>query len=437
MTAKRRLTFRTLDTMKPAAAGKRYDVADAEVSGLLVRVTENGVRTFMLSARFPGSKWSTRRALGVFPDLTLEKAREKARTWRQLIRDGIDPAVAEEEARQAALRRQANTFALVAEEFIDHCRRAGQRKAAQVERDFRNVFIPAWGSRPITSMTSLDIRSIIDPKVKAGQRARAHNLLELITRFFNWVIEGDAYGLDKSPCDRLRPKKIIGQRAKRKRVLTDAELRAFWKATGKLAYPNKQFLRLLLVTIQRKSEVAEAVRSELDLDRPKDQGGPAWVIPAERMKSDDAHAVPMSPLAVGLFREIPIFGKGDALFTTTFGRKPISGFSRLKSDLDELMLQALREEAAERGEDHKRIQLTPWVLHDLRRTGRTHLSALPIADVVRERVIAHKPSTLHQHYDLFDYFEEKRHALELWAARLLSIVEPKVGNVIELAAVRG
>jgi hypothetical protein len=60
MKAKRRLTFRTLETMKPAAVGKRYDVADAEVPGLLVRVTDGGVRTFVLSARFPGAKWSTR-----------------------------------------------------------------------------------------------------------------------------------------------------------------------------------------------------------------------------------------------------------------------------------------------------------------------------------------------------------------------------------------
>lgn len=66
MTEKRRLTYRTLEAMKPAAAGKRYDISDAEVPGLLVRVTKNGVRTFVLSARYPGSKWSTRRALGTW-----------------------------------------------------------------------------------------------------------------------------------------------------------------------------------------------------------------------------------------------------------------------------------------------------------------------------------------------------------------------------------
>jgi integrase len=439
MTAKRRLTYRTLEAMKPAAKGKRYDVSDAEVPGLLVRVTESGVRTFVLSARFPGSKWSTRRALGIYPDLTLEKAREKAREWRQMIRTGIDPAVAEEEARQTVLRRQANTFAIVAEEFIAHCHRAGQRQAAKVERAFRKVFIPAWSMRPLTAITPLDVRSVIDPYVKAGKQARAHNLLELVTRFFNWAMEGDAYGLDRSPCDRMRPKKIIGKRRKRKRVLTEEELRAFWVATGRMEYPNKQYLRLLLLTIQREMEVAKATRPEIDLDRPPrpTREGPVWIVPPERMKMDDPHIVPLSPIAVELFREVPIFTKGDHLFTTTFGKKAINGFSKLKLDLDALMLEALKEAATARGEDPSKVELRHWVFHDLRRTGRTHLSALPIPDVVRERVIAHKPSTLHQHYDLWDYIDEKRHALELWAARLLSIVEPKGSNVIDLAAARG
>lgn len=439
MKAKRKLTYRTIEAMRPAEAGARYDVWDTEVPGLLVRVTSNAARTFMLSARFPGSKWATRRAIGSYPDTTLERAREKARAWRQIIRDGNDPAVAEEEARQAALRRQANTFAVIAEEFIAHSHRAGQRQAGRVERVFRKVFIPAWGQRPVTSISSLDVRSVIDPYVKAGKQARAHNLLELVTRFFNWAIEGDAHGLDKSPCDRLRPKKIIGKKRKRKRVLTDEELRAFWIATGRMAYPNRHYLRLLLLTLQREIELAKAERPEVDLDRaPRPaREGPVWVVPGARMKMDDEHVVPLSPLAVELFREIPTFTNGSALFTTTHGKKPINGFSKLKRDVDALMLEALKELAAERGEDTSKVELRPWVFHDLRRTGRTHLSALPIPDMVRERVIAHKPSALHQTYDLWDYIDEKRYALDLWAARLMSIVEPKGSNVIELALARG
>src|SRR5262249_59354264 len=72
-------------------------------------------RTFILMARYPGSNNPTRRALGSYPELTLAEAREKARGWKRLIEKGIDPEIAEEKERQAALRLKANTFAAVAE----------------------------------------------------------------------------------------------------------------------------------------------------------------------------------------------------------------------------------------------------------------------------------------------------------------------------------
>ena len=78
-----------------------------------------GDETFVLDGSLsPVSKNPTRRALGAYGALTLEQAREKARRWLELIRKGIDPAVAEEERRQAALRQQANTFASVAEDYL-------------------------------------------------------------------------------------------------------------------------------------------------------------------------------------------------------------------------------------------------------------------------------------------------------------------------------
>lgn len=438
--AKRKLTYKTIEAMKAAKPGARYDVPDTEVPGLAVRVTESGVRTFVLNARFPGAKWATRRALGTYPDTTLEKAREKARAWRQHIREGRDPAVVEEEARQAELRRHASTFKIAAEAFIAHTHGDGQRQADKVERDLRNVFISAWGPRPVTSITSADVRAIVDAKVKEGKRARAHNLLELISRFFNWIVDTDAYGVTASPCARMKPKKVIGQKNKRKRVLSDDELRAFWAATARMDYPARQLLRLLLVTIQRKSEVSDVVRSELDLDKPigRDGDGPVWIVPADRMKMDNAHVVPLSSLAVEIIRECPRFTQGDAVLTYTFGRKPLNSFSAIKREVDALMLDEMRKAAAKRGEDPEKVKLERWVLHDLRRSGRTHLSALPIPDLIRERIIAHTPSSLHQTYDLFDHLEEKRRGLDLWAARLRSIVDPKgTENVIELASARG
>jgi hypothetical protein len=101
----------------------------------------------------------------MYGELTLEQAREKARNWLELIRKGIDPAIAEEEARQAALRVQANTFTAVAEDYLQlHVigpdpERPRQRKAAEVAREFRRLFIAVWGERPITSISPLTARA--------------------------------------------------------------------------------------------------------------------------------------------------------------------------------------------------------------------------------------------------------------------------------------
>jgi Arm DNA-binding domain len=81
--AKHRLTDRTLKAARPT--GKRHDIMDSEVRGFGLRVSETGQKTFILIARFPGSSNPTRRALGEYPSLTLEKARERARHWRDLI----------------------------------------------------------------------------------------------------------------------------------------------------------------------------------------------------------------------------------------------------------------------------------------------------------------------------------------------------------------
>src|SRR5262249_53549508 len=124
--------------------------------------------TFVLMARFPGNTNPTRRALGVYGELNLEQARKKARDWLGLIRKGIDPAIAEEEERQAELRQRANTFAVVVEDYlrlevIGHDpAKPRQRRAVEVERHFRRIFVAIWGDRPIGSISRRDVLALIE-----------------------------------------------------------------------------------------------------------------------------------------------------------------------------------------------------------------------------------------------------------------------------------
>jgi integrase len=205
----------------------------------------------------------------------------------------------------------------------------------------------------------------------------------------------------------------------RQRVLTDAELRALWRAAESLGYPLGPLFQLLALTGQRKSEVAVARWREFDLDKK------LWTIPPERMKGGAAHVVPLTDDVLTILAALPRFKKGDYLFSTTYGSKPVNGFSKAKAKLDAAM-------AAELGGE-----VTPFVIHDVRRTMRTGLSALPIPDNVRELVIAHARPGLHKVYDQHAYEKEKGHALALWASHLLSIVEPPPNNVVALHGGKG
>lgn len=215
---------------------------------------------------------------------------------------------------------------------------------------------------------------------------------------------------------------VIGKKAFRTRILSESELRAFWSATAQLGYPFGPLFRMLALTGQRKSEVANARWSEFDLEND------LWRIPANRMKTDALHVVPLTQKVKNLLASLPRFTNGDFLFSTNFGEAPVSGFSKAKTRLDRLMVQSLLDiEPADRP-----ARMESFVLHDIRRTVRTGLSAVPVPDLVRELVIAHSKPGLHKVYDQFAYVEEKRLALQLWANRLESIVDPTPPGVLLL-----
>ena len=141
-----------------------------------------------------------------------------------------------------------------------------------------------------------------------------------------------------------------------------------------------------------------------------------WTIPAERYKTKRSNHVPLSNAALAVIEAQPKIGGCDYVFPSR-SETPFSGFGKSKAKLDEAVLRHMLKRHKTRPEVEP---LPNWTLHDLRRTMRTGLSALPIPDRVRELVIAHAQPGLHKVYDQFGYENEKRHALELWAARLMT-----------------
>src|SRR6266480_1508098 len=295
------LTERFINSRKNAPAGKRNDYHDVIVPGLALRVTERGHKSFVLVTRYPSNPaHPTRRAIGDFGAITLDQARHKARAWLELIRRGIDPKVEESRRRAAAQRRQLNSFAAVAAEFLER-HASGLKKSTEAKRIIEGEFVKRWGPRPITDIMPEEVAAAIRAIVKRGAPYQAHNAFGYLRRLFNWAIGTHEFGIQVSPVERLSPADLIGKREARERTLSDEELRAVWNAAGSMGSPYGELFRTLILTGQREREVADMSWLEVDLNKK------LWTIPAQRMKGGRAHEVPLAPEAVALLRRLPRF----------------------------------------------------------------------------------------------------------------------------------
>ncbi len=428
------LTPTKIAGLKPAQPGQRYQIMDALVPGFGIRVTDSGHRTFILRTRFPGSDTPSRRELGKVGDISLTDARDKARSWRELIRRGVDPAVQAQRDRAAELEKRQLTFEAVVGDFIRE-KLPSERKGKDAEREIRRDLLPKWSNKAITEVSDRDVSALIKAKGRDG-KVGARNLLALIKRFFRWVCAQPEYGLTTSPCANMRATDLLGEMPRSAaRILSDDELFALWRAAGRLPYPAGPAYQLLALTALRLNEAVDASWPEFNVrDR-------IWVIPAERMKGRNSgkkqarnHAVPLTDEILSIMNVLPRWNGGRYLFSTTSGESPAWIGTKIKLRLDRRMLLTLRALARQRGENPAHIALPHFVNHDIRRTVRSQLSRLRITEEAREAVLAHARPGIKGTYDHYDYLDEKREALELWAARLRGIVSPVKYNVVKLRA---
>lgn len=432
--AKRILTDKMLAALKPAKAGQRYEIWDADIHarGLGVRVTPLGTKSFILMRRFPGSPNPVRRELGRYGEISLAEARQKARDWIALINQGLDPKVevqrAKIEKKRAAERSRANSFAAVVADFVAE-KLPKERQGRSAERDILREFLPRWAERPIGEINDEDVLLVIK-EVKRRAPAQAYSLLTTARRLFGWAIDQRCYGIRDNPCAGLKANKLIGDRTVRDRVLSDDEIVALWRST-RHGYPFPLLFRLLLLSGVRLNEAARARWCEVD------RKAATWTIPASRMKGRDgkakAHTVPLTPGLCEVLDALPRFRSGEYLFSASFGTRPVWVSDKAKRRLDARMLRTLKALARIRGEDPAKITLS-FRSHDIRRTLRTGLSKLRISRDTAEAVLGHTAGGIVAVYDQHDYQDEKREALERWEARLRSIVEPAPdSNVVRLA----
>jgi len=422
-----KITKRNVDAAPVPAGGDAY-FWDTELKGFGLRVTPRGVRSYVVQYRLPGRP-ARRTTIGVHGSpWTPEKARARAEELLYDVKRGDDPIDAAKKRVRAAIDLE---FAKYVETFTDgYLKLEWKDSWADAKRQLELHVVPHLKGRPLPEIEKHEVAKVIQ-RLK-DRTALARNTHAVLRKLFAWAVDqGD---LLHSPMPSAPP--LVKAR---KRVLTPDEIVAAWQATYTLAKPMGQFVRMLFATLQRRSEVAEMPWSELS------EAARAWMQVGERVKNEQDHLVPLNSLALEVVAEM----KGGSkhwprkgfLFTTT-GDTAISGFSKVKAKLDREMLPILQKLADKRadalGEPREIVFLTPWRLHDIRRSGTTQMQALGVPIEVTEKVINHKSGEtagIRGIYNLHAYQDEKRQALDAWDAylrRLLADAEQQ-SNVVPLA----
>lgn len=417
--AERRLTDAAVQRIKPPTPGPggsvrqddHWDRLDGGGS-LGLRVSSNGVRSWVIAPRVlvGGQRLKVRVTLGRYPGMSLAEARERAREAFVVAGQGKDPRELVTRARQALVDVSRGTFGVLADEFLaKHAdRKLRVTTAKEYRRALKGEHAAHWQERPIGQITKRDVLDVLEP-IADEHPIWANRLLAYLRKFFGWCAERDI--IEAVPTDRVRPP---ARNTKRERALTGEEVAEVWAAIEEYGESFGALLKVLLLTGQRREEVAGMLWEEL---RGLEGDEPAWELPGSRTKNHLPHVVPLAPIVAAILRAVPRVVGSPHVFTT--GRGHLCGFSRAKRRLDEII-------AARRAKAKVPGVLAPWVVHDMRRTVSTRMHEdLGIAPHIVEAVLNHVSGAragVAGTYNRALYVDDKRRALVAWANHVERLV---------------
>jgi len=355
-----KLTKRTIDAATPKDT--RYDLCDTETKGLRVKVHPSGHKTFQLYYRtLDGTERRPR--IGTYGSITLEQARELARTMLAKVRAGEDPSQSRREARSAPVMTELCDRYLkeYAEEFK-------KESSAKLDRWYIDRFIkPALGSRKVASITRRDVNSFHrGVRGSKGQPipVQANRIVALLSRMFSLAEEWEWRGQNTNPCFHFR----LNKEKHIHRPLGDLEQARLGQVLRECREDGSEntgaldIIELLALTGCRRNEVVELTWPEVDLDtavlRLRDsKGGPrvVWLCPEAVDLLKRQEQTPLTPY----------------VFPGRSGRKPWQGIERVWRRV--------------RG----RANLSDRRLHDLRHSVGARAAALGLGQAQIGQILGH------------------------------------------------
>jgi integrase len=369
------LTEIAVRALKPVA-GKQFKVWDSSTPGFGVLVNERSKSWIVMRGRE-----RTLKVIGRFPSKSLSDARLEAKKILVTPEDSSQPP--------------SPSFLETRDQFLEkHGATLRPRSLYQIKRTLNLYF--KW-PKAIDEITHSDVVSALDGIKKPSERAHA---MKDIKTFFTWCVPRH---IPHSRCAGIR--KV--EQKDRERVLTDSELVAVWKAAEASEYPFGPIVRLLITTGQRRGEIGGLRRSWNDPD--------ARIIkfPSDITKNGREHFLPYGEVTAKILSGLPEVGD---LFFPARGKpqNAFSGYSPSKKHLDKLI----------KG-DNEKSPVTPWTIHDLRRTASTQWAEIDIPQHINDRLLNHvtggNQSRVARIYNRYEYLAEKREAINLWEKHLAEI----------------
>jgi len=386
------LTDYVIRTLKPAKDQVGWkNVTDGGCKGLTLRMAPKGEKIWVVRVEVNGKR--TWQPIGGYPSTSLTDAREKAKSYAASARDGLSPT--ELNARQ---RAETMTVATAHAEYIEAMRLALRASTISLKVAMvRDHVIGPMGKRLIRTVRRADVVDVVGSVAAKGFTVQANRVFSEVMALLRWC-EQKGY-VDGVPSARKKDVRAAAGAKKensRRRVLSDAEIAATWNAAADLGDLTGDFLRLLMLTGQRRDEVRLMTWNEVDMDAK------LWVIPKSRYKTGSQtnmdHSVPLSPQVIDILRTRWTEGATGYVLA---GREPDKPFNGAAS-----AVRRLRKTLGDKAD---------FTLHDIRRTLRTGLSRLGVDEATAEMVIGHVPQGIVAVYDCHDRMEERRAALVRWA----------------------
>jgi integrase len=352
---------------------------DSTLPGFGVRVSQGGKKTFVLVH----GRRRDRTTIGRYPILSLSQARNEA---KRLLAE-----------RTLGNHRPASiTFDEAFNLFLStYC---AQRNKASTTKDYerllRTRFLPKFRGQPLEDITPHSIAAIVDKLLQTPSEA---NYAFAVARlFFKWAVK--RHYLSHTPMEGMSlPSRIRA----RDRVLSEPELVSVWRAADETGYPFGTITKLLILTGQRRGEIA-ALRWDYI-----DQKQKTITLPALLTKNNRQHTFPYGDMTARIFENVPY--QDGVLFPARGNPEQIfSGWSKCKAALD------------------KKCVIAQWTLHDLRRTFATNLAALGTPVHVTEKLLNHSSGTfggIVSVYQRHSYMDEMRAAVSAWDSRLTALLK--------------